>query len=100
MTSLPLHFRSWICRQPDGCSGRSLVERQKACQGALQLLSPDDQRNVIQFSGQKSDSCAHAERSIVSFLNQLVSVLTYPGQVVIEMFPETACGMFCGCIHF
>ena len=64
------------------------------------FLSPDDQRNVIQFSGQKSDSCAHAGRSIVSFLNQLVSVLTYPGQVVIEMFPETACGMFCGCIHF
>ena len=38
MTSLPLHFRSWICRQPDGCSGWSLVERQKACQGALQLF--------------------------------------------------------------
>ena len=64
------------------------------------FLSPDDQHNVIQFSGQKSDSCAHAGRSIVSFLNQLVSVLTYPGQVVIEMFPEAACGMFCGCIHF
>ena len=56
--------------------------------------SPEDQRNVILFSGQQRGSCAHAEKSIVNLLKQLISILSYPGQVVVEMFLETACGKF------
>ena len=58
--------------------------------------SPEDQCNVILFSGEQSQSCTHAEQSNISLLTRLVSILSFPGQVVMDMFPETACGMFYG----
>lgn len=56
--------------------------------------SAEDRCNVLKFTSLPSEFCPHAAISVKGLLNQLVSILSYPGQVVIEMFPETVCGKF------
>ena len=55
------------------------------------FTKPDDQCNLIQFSGSTA-VCSHARKSKQGLLTWLISVLSYPEQTVVEMFPECTCG--------
>ena len=59
--------------------------------------------NALQYAMTKrSSQCTHQCASIQELLRQFLSLLSFPGQTILEFFPQFACGKSIGhlpCCH-
>ena len=48
--------------------------------------------NALLYSSRKSSTCSHSKDSMEELLRQLLLLLSFLGQTVVEFFPRFACG--------
>lgn len=48
--------------------------------------------NALMYASKQSMSCSHQHTSIEELLHLLLKLLSFPGQTIIEFFPQYACG--------